>query len=275
MNNLPPAQQNMNSPATANRKPTLRLLGYLTILIGSVIAGLAIAVLLHSFSPTVYESNAKFLISKSSLDSNYELDFSSIIDRRHDLLLPETNIITMCLHKYDLSELSSLRDLPREEAVSFIQKNLTITQHPDEPALYELMYWSENPRDAQTVAATLVSTYEKTLRTQVRYALEDHKEIVAKTYNAATNDYKAAELKSDEKALEQALQRKNHFENQLATLVNVDAGRLFKFETLDPAMRGDPVRPSLPMFLGYGAAGGFVVGMCLILLWALLVNLSR
>lgn len=275
MSNLPPAQLNMNAPAISNGNPTLRLLGYLAILIGSVFVGLAIAVVFYYSSPTVYQSDAKFLVSKSPLAPQSEgLDFSAVTDQRHDVLLPETNIVMAGVHKYGLAHLKSFRDLHVDKVVSLIQKNLTVTQHHDEPSLYEVAFWSKDPQEAQTVVATLMAAYESALRKDVEYALEDHKEIVRKTYDEAIQEYKAAEIKSDEKVLERALQRKTDYEDQWTELKRVEAQHLYSFRTLDPPLRGEPIWPSLPLLLVYGGAGGFVLGMCLVLLWSFLVKLT-
>ena len=69
LSNLPPVQQNIGSPVETNGSQTFSVRDYLTILLSLVIVGLAIATILYTFSPTVYESNAQFLISKSSVES--------------------------------------------------------------------------------------------------------------------------------------------------------------------------------------------------------------
>ena len=275
LSNLPPAQQNLNASARTNGSSTLRLLGYFGILIVSVIVGLAIAVVYYKSRPTLYQSDAKFLISKSTLDPKCEgLDFSSVINRRHDVLLPETNVIMRAVHRYDLNEIPTLRDLAENDVVLEIQKNLTVTQHPDEPSVYEIASLSKNPKDAQTTVATLVSIYERMLREKSEYCLEDQKEIVRQALGDAFQRYKAAAVEPDEKAKERALQHVMDYKDQLIALQNVDHRHFFSFDILDPALRGKPVWPNLLLILAYGAAGGFVVGMCLVLLWALLVKLA-
>ena len=68
-----------------------------------------------------------------------------------------------CLIKYDLKDLPTLRDLSAVKQIEEIQKNFVVVQNREEPTKYDLEYFSTDPRDAQTVLATIISTYEKHL----------------------------------------------------------------------------------------------------------------
>ena len=81
--------------------------------------------------------------------------------------------MTKCLNKYNLKDLSTLRDLSAVKQIEEIQKNLVVVQNwpevkrNDGLLSYDLEYFSTNPRDAQAVLATIISTYEKHLDRQI------------------------------------------------------------------------------------------------------------
>ena len=152
-----------------------------------LLAGLAVGGIYNSQCAKVYESRATVTIQPKEQrtyqfdrGNNQWSDDKGSFDYRHDQLIAEDNILTKCLIKYDLQELPTLRDFPPTEQIKAIQDDLVVTQNREEASKYELEYKSLNPRDAQTVLATVVSTYEKHLDEKYRQVSTDTMELLQK-----------------------------------------------------------------------------------------------
>ncbi len=65
-------------------------------------------------------------------------------------------------------DLPSFADIPEDEVVEFVMENLEITNDKEEPVIYELVYLSSKPDDAQTVLNNLIATYKDELDEQYR-----------------------------------------------------------------------------------------------------------
>lgn len=132
-----------------------------------LLAGLFVGGVYCSQCQKVYTSKATVVILPRKqifhFPGNGQNDDSRSFDFRHDLLIGEDDILAKCLNKYGLMELPTLRDLPAADQVKEIQDHLVVSQNPYEPIKYELEYSSLNARDAQTILATILSTYEKHL----------------------------------------------------------------------------------------------------------------
>ncbi len=164
-----------------------------------LLAGLAVGGIYNSQCQKIYESKATVTIQPRE-KIVFELDGqksgygdSSSFDVRHDALISEDNILTKCLIKYGLKDLETLRDLPLTEQISEIQKNLAVIRNRDEYSKYELEYASVNPRDAQTVLATVVATYEKHLNEKYRGVTADTMELLKKMSDKFHKEVKLVE----------------------------------------------------------------------------------
>ena len=116
--------------------------------------GAAIGAVESRISGAGYESTSKILLMNLEKGNSFP----------HQEMISSDAILVKCLIKYDLNTLTSLRDLPPTEQIEHIKKRLTVESVGDDNQILKLRYVSANPRDAQTVLATIVSTYEKYLR---------------------------------------------------------------------------------------------------------------
>ena len=247
--------------------------------------GLAVSAALYYVTPKVFESSATVLIEPRdpALILNKGGDSGSF-DYRHDQLIGEDNIITKALIKYDLQELVTLRDLTPIEQIQLIQNNLAIQPSEDTDDLYHLRFRSSNPRDAQTVLATLVSTYEKHLEEKYRDPRQDEiklllkmkerfvKDLTAQTDKIEQLEKQIAAGQNDEdtraklKELQTEVERTRakistaeaYLEEDQHSQTNLHKG--FKFTTLSPASRGVSIS-SLPVFLLLGGGIGALIGL--------------
>ena len=165
-----------------------------------LLAGLAIGGIYNSQCQKVYESRATVTIQPKEkmtyrVDNQNYYDDVGNFDFRHDQLIAEDNILSQCLIKYDLKGLPTLRDLSPTDQISAIQEDLVVEQNRDEPTKYELEYTSLNPRDAQTVLATVVSTYEKHLNKKYRQVTTDTMELLKKMSDTFRREVKGADEK--------------------------------------------------------------------------------
>jgi capsular exopolysaccharide synthesis family protein len=159
-----------------------------------MLAGLALGGIYNSQCQKIYKSEATVTIQPKEQqffnlrDGDSQHNSSGGFDIRHDQMIGEHNIISKCLMTYGLNELETLRELPEDEQIQEIQKNLTITQNRLEPIKYELEYLSTVPRDAQTVLAIVVSTYEKDLEDRYKDDTQDIRELLNRMTDQFNND---------------------------------------------------------------------------------------
>ena len=185
------------------------------------------------------------------------------------------------LVKYDLKDLPTLRDLPQNDQVYSIQSNFDAYQ-PEETDLYELRFRSPNPRDAQTVLATVASTYEKHLTEKYRSAGTDTRELLLKMESRFADDLLAKTEKVEElekqiaagqtgeenqaelKELQQRLkviQSKLDTASQYLLETPQEKPMGFKFQTLSPASRGVAITPRRNILLLVGGGIGAMFGL--------------
>ena len=250
--------------------------------------GVVVAAVWHSVAPKVFESSATVLIeyrvkilNTSKLPSD---EFEKFI-HPHDQFIGEDNIVVDALEKYGLAELTTLRDLSRDNQINHIQLNLAIQRSQKNLYLYHLRFRSRDARDAQTVLATIVKTYEKQLAEQYpdpHQARQETLELLHKMKNRLANDLETqiAEVEQIEKQiaagqtlgkrLEQLkekveLTRKkldeasSQCQEQVMSWVGGHPG--FNFVSLSPASDGFSVLPPLPVVLLLGGCGGALFGL--------------
>ena len=151
-----------------------------------LLAGLVIGGIYNSQAQKIYESKATVTIQPREKiiwklgQGGDPYDDLAKFDLRHDQLISENNILFKCLTEHGLSDLETLRDLPQEQQFKEIRENLVVIQNREERIKYELEYTSVNPRDAQTILATIVSTYESHLNEQYQEVTADTMELLNK-----------------------------------------------------------------------------------------------
>ena len=160
-----------------------------------LLAGLVVGGIYNSQAQKIYESKATVTIQPRdkiiwSLSQGNQYDDLTKFDLRHDQLISENNILFKCLTEHGLSDLETLRDLPQEDQFKEIRENLVVIQNREEPTKYELEYTSVNPRDAQTILATVVSTYERYLNEQYQEVSQDTMELLNKMCDRLHRDIK-------------------------------------------------------------------------------------
>ena len=160
-----------------------------------LLAGLVVGGIYNSQAQKIYESKATVTIQPRdkiiwSLSQGNQYDDLTKFDLRHDQLISENNILFKCLTEHGLSDLETLRDLPQEDQFKEIRENLVVIQNREEPTKYELEYTSVNPRDAQTILATVVSTYERYLNEQYQEVSQDTMELLNKMCDRLHGDIK-------------------------------------------------------------------------------------
>ena len=250
--------------------------------------GVVVAAVWHSVAPKVFESSATVLIeyrvkilNTAKLPSD---EFEKFI-HPHDQFISEDNIVVDALEKYGLAELTTLLDLSRDNQINHIQLNLAIQRSQKNLYLYHLRFRLRDARDAQTVLATIVKTYEKQLAEQYpapHQARQETLELLHKMKNRLANDLETqiAEVEQIEKQiaagqtlgkrLEQLkekveLTRKKldeasrRCQEQVTSWVGGHPG--FNFVSLSPASDGVSVLPPLPVVLLLGGCGGALFGL--------------
>ena len=164
-----------------------------------LLAGLALGGIYNSQSQKIYESKATVTIQPRDKiiwqlgQGGDQYDNLGNFDLRHDQLISENNILHKCLTEHHLSDLETLRELPQEQQYTEIRENLVVIQNREESTKYELEYTSVNPRDAQTVLATIVSTYEKYLNEQYQEVTADTMELLNKMCDRLHKEIKVVE----------------------------------------------------------------------------------
>ena len=155
-----------------------------------LLIGLALSAFFYSVTPKVFESSATVLIEQRSPPRIFKStpNKKARFMVRHDQLIGEDNIVTKGLKKYDLEKLTTLRDLPTNDQIIYIQSNFEARQSDENLDMYELSFRSRNARDAQTILATLVSTYEKHLEEKYGPVRSDTRELLLKMEQSFAND---------------------------------------------------------------------------------------
>ena len=281
--------------------PLLLIFGFLGLLAGLLVGGIYFAK-----CPKVYQSQATISIVMIPTDRPFRLDSSEDwdFDIRHDQLIGEDTILAECLTKHGLKDVPTFRDLSPVKQIEEIQENFVVVQNREEPSKYDLEYFSTDPRDAQAVLATIISTYEKHLEDKYLRVTSDTMELlekmrdrfdkkvkqldkqiqmardrVAKMEIGETENVKSEALvKEFEKlvlAKEKLIAKRDVLEPYFGEGLAED-DRSFLFETTRPAYRGRQVRPPVQAMMLPGLALiGAVVGLWFAYLGLLVVGATR
>ena len=283
--------------------PLLLIFGFLGLLAGLLVGGIY-----FTKCTKVYQSQATITMMPrggpfrlgSSEDGDGDFDI------RHDQLIGEDTILAKCLIEYDLKDLPTLRDLSAVKQIEEIQKNLVVVQSREEPTKFELEYFSTDPRDAQTVLATIIKTYDKHLKDKYRSPTPSVMELLEKMRDGFDKEVKQVDkqlkmardrvakmeigeienVKSEAlvKEIEELVLAKEKFmaKKEIAGQQIIEEGTTrssrhkgFLFETTRSPCSGDQVRPALAVILPVFALTGAVVGLWLALLGVLVVGATR
>ena len=289
--------------------PLLLIFGFLGLLAGPLVGGIYFTI-----CPKVYQSQATISIRIESKRKDWSLGrplrFGNL-DIRHDQLIGGDTILAECLIKY-LKDLPTLRDLSAVKQIQEIQKNLVVVQNREEPTKYQLEYFSTKPRDAQTVLATIISTYEKRLEDEYPRDTSEMIELLEKVteiekqlkmaqaersklerFRETENGKPAALTGSDLDALptqyavtkkaialgeeidKLILARMEAWDNYQAEKYSGPRPYLVIFNQLERPQRGRQVRPVLALMLPGLALIGAVVGFWFAYLGLLVVGANR
>ena len=187
-----------------NRRKWLVFLGLVT--------GMALGGLYDAQCETVYKSVAQIKIEPKdplylamSPNSPMMLPGAADMTRRHDQLIGQHNIVWQCIQDNKLGNLPSFEDLAEDAEVQEVIDNLNVTQNKEEPILYELVYYSPYPDDAEQILNSLIQTYQvyledqykdesdkvTTLLESIKSEFNDYKEGIQKQLDAAYADNKS------------------------------------------------------------------------------------
>ena len=244
--------------------------------------GVVVAAVWHSVTPKVFESSATVLIEPRVKSLNTLNLPSDDFEIKHDQLIGENNIVVKALVEHELAELATLRDLSRDDQINHIQLNLAIQRSQENVYLYHLRFRSRDARDAQTVLATIVKTYDKCLAEKHRDPHQETLELLHKLKNRLANDLETqiAEVEQIEKQIAAGQTLGKRLE-QLKEKVELTRKKLdqassqcdeqilawggghpgFNFVSLSPASDGFSVLPPLPVVLLLGGCGGALFGL--------------
>ena len=280
--------------------PLLLIFGFFGLLAGPLVGEIYFTIC------PVYQSQATICIVMIPTDRPFRLDSSEDwdFDIRHDQLIGEDTILAECLTKHGLKDVPTFRDLSPVKQIEEIQENFVVVQNREEPSKYDLEYFSTDPRDAQAVLATIISTYEKHLEDKYLRVTSDTMELlekmrdrfdkkvkqldkqiqmardrVAKMEIGETENVKSEALvKEFEKlvlAKEKLIAKRDVLEPYFGEGLAED-DRSFLFETTRPAYRGRQVRPPVQAMMLPGLALiGAVVGLWFAYLGLLVVGATR
>ena len=268
--------------------PLLLIFGFFGLLAGPLVGEIYFTIC------PVYQSQATISIVMESKRNSWSLSHPSRLDSeigydfRHDQLIGEDTILTECLTKHGLKDLETLRDLSGVKQIEEIQKNLVVVQNREEPRKYDLEYFSTDPRDAQTVLATIISTYEKHLEDEYGRPTPETIELFEK-YEEIGKQRRMAEAerageKENGKSFREALVDEIH----KLSLAEWEAWKQYdaeyhrsprpyhvRFNQVERSQRGRQVRPVQAVMLPGLALIGAVVGLWFAYLGLLVVGATR
>ena len=302
------SDQTTASSADVQRRniwPLLLFFGFLGLL--GLLVGLLVGGIYFTTCPKIYQSQATITIQpREKIMVDPSIEDTGDFDYRHDQLIGQDNILTNCLNKYNLKDLHTFRDLPPAKQIEEIQKNLVVVQSREEPTKLELEYYSTDPRDAQTVLATIIKTYDKHLKDKYRSPTPSVMELLEKMRDGFDKEVKQVdkqlkmardrvtkmEIGETEnvtsealvKEIEELVLAKEKFmaKKEIAGQQIIEEGTTrssrhkgFLFETTRSPCRGGQVRPVLAVILPVFALTGAVVGLWFALLGVLVVGATR
>ena len=169
-----------------NRRKWLVFLGLVT---GMVLGGLY-----DAQCEIVYKSHAKVKIEPKDplvmpMSNQRILPTAAELTIRHDQLIGQYNIVSNCLKENDLMGLRSFEQLSDDKIVPEVMANLEVSQNKEEQVLYELVYYSSEPGDAETILNSLINSYEKDLAEQYKNDSDQVENLLKTVHNDFTNNY--------------------------------------------------------------------------------------
>ena len=180
-----------------NRRKWLVFLGLVT--------GMALGAIYDAQCETIYKSVAKIKIEPKDplylpMSQNSRTMFPMAADMaiRHDQLIGQYNIVQRCLLENNLSALESFADLANDETIPNVMNNLVVTQNKDEQVLYELVYYSSEPDDAQTILNNLIATYETDLGEQYLNESTKVSDLLTSIHREFKDNYSALQKRLDQ-----------------------------------------------------------------------------
>lgn len=170
-----------------NRRKWLVFLGLVT--------GMGLGALYDAQCETVYRSVAKVKIEPKDpvvmpMSNQRILPTAAELTIRHDQLIGQYNIVDNCLTKYDLKNLTSFENLSEDKIVPTVMSNLEVSQNKEEQVLYDLVFYSSEPEDAQTILNNLIRSYEENLNEQYKNENDEVEKLLKGVYDEFTGNYK-------------------------------------------------------------------------------------
>ena len=172
-----------------NRRKWLIFLG--------VITGMALGALYHAQCETIYKSEAAVKIEPKdplyvamSHSQNYMGPDAVDVGVRHDQFINRPNVVNECMNKNKLTSLRCFENLPEDQIVPEVIDNLDVSQNAKEEILYELVFRSSRPDDAQTILNKLIATYEDQLEQQYKDESQEVATLLKTVHEDFGADYK-------------------------------------------------------------------------------------
>ncbi len=179
-----------------NRRKWLVFLG--------LVSGIALGALYDAQCETVYKSEAAVKIEpkdplylQMSSGSQYMLPGAADMTIRHDQLIGQYNIVSRCILEKKLTNLESFKALKEDDIVPEVMKNLSVTQNKEEDVLYELVFYSSDPEDAETILNNLIDTYETDLEEQYKNETDKVSGLLNSIHTEFTDNYQKLQGRLD------------------------------------------------------------------------------
>ena len=267
--------------------PLLLIFGFFGLLAGPLVGEIYFTIC------PVYQRQATICIVMESKRNGWgislpRLDSEIGYDFRHDQLIGEDTILKECLTKHGLKDLETLRDLSGVKQIEEIQKNLVVVQNREEPRKYDLEYFSTDPRDARTVLATIISTYEKHLEDEYGRPTPETIELFEKYEEIGKQLRMAKAERAGEKENGKSFREALVDEIGKLSLAEWEAWKQYdaeyhrsprpyhvRFNQVERSQRGRQVRPVQAVMLPGLALIGAVVGLWFAYLGLLVVGATR
>jgi len=167
-----------------------------------LIIGMGLGALYHAQCETIFKSEARVKIEpKKSVFFRVRREGDYVPDMgggaRHDQLINQFNIINSCLSNNKLNTLRCFDQLSEDKIIPYVKKNLEVIQNREEPILYQLVFKSSRPDDAQTILNNLIDTYESDLEAQYSEESQKVATLLKTMHEKFDGEYKELRKKYD------------------------------------------------------------------------------
>jgi len=180
-----------------NRRKWLVFLG--------IVTGMALGALYHAQCETTYKSEAAVKIEPKdplfvamSNQQAYMGPDAVDVGVRHDEFIGRPNVVNQCMTKNKLTNLRCFENLPEDKIVPEVIDNLEVVQNQQEEILYELVFHSSRPDDAQTILNNLIATYEDQLEKQYKDESQEVATLLKTVHEEFGTDFKRLSKKHRE-----------------------------------------------------------------------------